>query len=187
MNPLNKSSPKKSEKVPLKSVKEQELSFFDTFPSKNPNTEIIDNRPIKPQKTTTYGGVIDLETIPEKPSSKHNNHQFLKKKKVYDPKESIKKEKEEKKVGATVRSKPNERQMTTPEVHNITRVNKSPTKGSKKPAPHLNQLGKAKSHKHVVENTIKREDSEMQRNNFALMNKQERVQKISQLLFNNRT
>jgi hypothetical protein len=73
-----------------------ELSFMDTFPSKIEQNNPIDDRPIKLHKNPIYDKK-ELETIPEKAKPKNSNKQFLKKKKVYDPKESIKKEKEDKK------------------------------------------------------------------------------------------
>lgn len=94
-----KNLPKKSN-PDLIPPKEDELSFMDTFPSKISQNNPIDDRPIKPHKNPVYDK-NKLETIPEKGMSKASNKQFLKKKKVYDPMESIKKEKEDKKKAKT--------------------------------------------------------------------------------------
>jgi len=125
----------------------EELSFIDTFPSNNRSQSslikgrdgfkfliincIIDDRPIKPQRNPLYGGVVDLEVIPEKTKTNKATNQktFLKKQKVYDPLESIKKEKEHKRKAreenkrAAASNRNNAYSGRT-----ITKVNKSPTK-----------------------------------------------------------
>lgn len=133
---------------------------------KNP----ADDRPINPGKIVQYGGIIDLEVIPEK-SKKLSGKQFLKKKKVYDPNEAIKKAKQTKSKFESDRSPA---VISNLAYENSIKASKSP---SKKGPPKLLQLDKSRSENVEDKQSV---------NNFANMNKQQRVQKISQLLRQNR-
>ena len=70
---------------------ENELSFIDTFPSKI-GANSVDDRPIRPRKN--YQSQLDVIQEKVKSNNKVKQKQFLKKKPVYNPKESIMKERE---------------------------------------------------------------------------------------------
>lgn len=181
IEPEEKKSPKVQKKVeevkPQRRVERDEPSFIDTFPSKLGRTSSIDDRPIRPQKNPQYGGVIDLDTIPEKssPAKVSQQKQFLRKKKVYDPKEAIMKEKECKRKNRS--DKPSNEELKKEPAPPVSAKKKPSPSKDKKVAPKLSQLGKSRS---------ERADASHPISNFANMDKQQRIQKISQLLRQNR-
>lgn len=145
---------------------------------KDPN----DERPIRPQKNPQFT-TTDLDVIPEKPRQKSHQKNFLKKKKVYDPKESIKKEQEHKRKAKTDQ-KPNRKEDKSKEEvkvfskgtkprQRVATGNYSPSKKSKG-SPTLQQIGKSKTEKYKT--------TDLRSNKFADMDQEQRVQKISQLL-----
>jgi len=160
-------------KEPLKSKEDEAPSFFDTFPSKigvNPN----DERPIRPRKSPQF--VNELDVIPEKIKSTRNDQKhFLKKKKVYDPKESIMKEKETKTKGKhsmIIDTKP--ASIAQQSKHPIVNEAKEPKK-----KPILSQIGKSKS------DLSKQNETGISK--FTEMDSQQRLHKISQLLRMNKS
>ena len=123
-----------------------------------------DDRPINPRKNVQYGGIIDLDVVPDN-TKKQSNKQFLKKKKVYDPAEAIKKAK------ATKTKVNNDRspiKFPEPAYERAVKVSKSPGKMGFSKTPKITTI--------KLENV----DEHTPSNNFAKMNKQQRVQKISE-------
>ncbi|CAI2363976.1 unnamed protein product [Moneuplotes crassus] len=158
--------------------KKEELSFMDTFPSqKNPEAEIspknyLDDRPIKPQKPASFGKPTSLATIPEKRKNKSSNQKtYLKKKKVYDPKESIKKEMEYKKKVKEERKKFLTGTKSASACQKVSTVNK----------PSIHRIAPAFDGSKALNKPPVR-NNQPPANSFANMNKEQRVQKISQLL-----
>jgi len=162
------------EEKPKQREEMEELCFMDTFPSHLPQQDQVDNRPIKPQKSNLYEGAGSLEIIPEKSrTSKPSNKHYLKKKKVYDPAESIKKEKEQKRqVQTNQPPRSPDRGHSSAQAQNISRVN-VPSIMSSRATPRTEQTTKRGSERAAGAGSA---------NNFASMSKEQRLQKISQLL-----
>jgi hypothetical protein len=129
-----------------------------------------DDRPINPRKNVQYGGIIDLDFVPDNTKKQSSKH-FLKKKKVYDPAEAIKNAKATK---TKVNRDHSPIKFPESDYERVVKVSKSPgTMGSSK-TPKITKI------------KLQNVDEHTPTNNFAKMNKQQRVKKISELLRQNR-
>ena len=163
-----------------KDEKEDELSFIDTFPSQIGSTS-VDNRPIRPRKN--YQPQLDV--IPEKVKSNNANKmrqkQFLKKKAVYNPKESILKEKQYRKNKAKAENSGRSKVISNAAPsHSSTYKNSKSTVNKQNYMQNSSKQGKNEFNAH-------RSPQKQGFNKFTEMDSKQKLKKITEILRNNKT